>query len=158
MPQEHAPVPQRQRIAAYALLTRGSGDAQEVLLTRMSDRTRITGLWTLPGGGIDHGEDPRDAVRREVYEETGLHVEPDGVLDVHSTHFTGARADGLVEDYHGVHLIFGARLLPESEDVAPHVVEVGGSTDLAVWVRLVEAFDLELLGAARHALEVARAG
>jgi hypothetical protein len=80
------------------------------------------------------------------------------VLDVHSTHFTGARADGLVEDYHGVHLIFGARLLPESEDVAPHVVEVGGSTDLAVWVRLVEAFDLELLGAARHALEVARAG
>lgn len=155
MSQEQAP-PQRQRIAAYAVLVRGPRQDPEVLLTRMSDRTRIAGLWTLPGGGIDHGEDPRDAVRREVFEETGLHVEPEGVLDVHSTHFTGSRADGVVEDYHGVHLIFAARVLPESDEVEPHVVEVDGSTDLAVWVRLADAFELELLGAATHALEVVR--
>lgn len=150
--------PRRQRIAAYAVLVRGAGEAREILLTRMSDRTRITGLWTLPGGGIGHGEDPRDAVRREVYEETGLHVEPERVLDVHSTHFTGARADGLVEDYHGVHLIFGAWLLPGSEGVEPRVVEVGGSTDYAAWVPLDDALDLELLSAARHALELVRTG
>lgn len=155
MSQEQAP-PQRQRIAAYAVLVRGPQQDPEVLLTRMSDRTRIAGLWTLPGGGIDHGEDPRDAVRREVFEETGLHVEPEGVLDVHSTHFTGARADGVLEDYHGVHLIFAARVLPESDEVEPHVVEVDGSTDLAVWVWLADAFELELLGAATHALEVVR--
>ena len=158
MPEDEPPVPRRQRIAAYAVLVRGAGEDREVLLTRMSARTRIEGRWTLPGGGIDHGEDPRDAVRREVYEETGLHVEPDGVLDVHSTHFTGARADGLIEDYHGVHLIFAARLLPVSLDVQPHVVELDGSTDTATWVRLSEAFDLDLLGAARHGLEVAEAG
>jgi len=152
---EEVAAPQRQRIAAYGVLTRGTGDGLEVLLTRMSARTRIAGWWTLPGGGIDHGEDPRDAVRREVFEETGLHVEPSEVLDVHSTHFTGPRADGLVEDYHGVHVIFAATIQPESVGVEPHVVEHDGSTDLAAWLPLTDALALDLLGAARHALQLA---
>jgi 8-oxo-dGTP diphosphatase len=145
--------PRRQRIAAYALLLRGDGDERAVLLTRMSSRTRIQGRWTLPGGGTDHGEDPRDTVRREVHEETGLHVEPLSVLDVHSTHYTGPRSDGLVEDYHGIHLIFAAEVLAESLGTEPHVVEQDGSTDHAEWVQVREALDLPLLSGARHALE-----
>lgn len=140
--------PLRQRIAAYAVITRGD----EVLLTQMSPRTRIEGRWTLPGGGIDHGEDPRDALRREIYEETGLHAEPGRVIDVHATHFVGARHDGLVEDYHGIHLIFEAALASESEGVDPYVVEVDGSTEHVEWVRLEKACELKLLSAARHAL------
>ena len=143
--------PHRQRVAAYALLTRDD----EVLLTRMSPRTRIEGRWTLPGGGIDHGEDPRDALRREVYEETGLHVEPGRVIDVHTTHFVGARADGEVEDYHGIHLIFDADIAAESRDVEPRVIEEDSSTDRAAWVPLRAATELDLLSAARHALTMA---
>jgi 8-oxo-dGTP diphosphatase len=140
--------PERQRIAAYALLTRDG----EVLLTQMSSRTRIEGRWTLPGGGLDHGEDPRDALRREVYEETGLHVEPGRVIDVHATHFVGARADGFVENYHGIHLIFDATVDAASKDVVPHVVEEDGSTERAAWLRIADALELDLLSAARHAL------
>lgn len=140
--------PKRQRVAAYAVVTRG----REVLLTRMSDRTRIAGRWTLPGGGIDHGEEPRAAIVREVHEETGLDVVPGAVADVHSTHFTGPRSDGLVEDYHGIHLIFRATLAPGSEGVEPHVVETDSTTDLAAWVDVDEALGLDLLSAARHAL------
>src|SRR5919107_4038275 len=122
-PDTDGALPRRQRVAAYALLVRGQGPDQEVLLTRMSSRTRIPGRWTLPVGGIDHGEDPREALRREGLEETGLHVDPGEALDLHPSHFTGPRADGLVEDYHRIHLIFEARVLPESEGVEPHVVE-----------------------------------
>jgi 8-oxo-dGTP diphosphatase len=140
--------PERQRVAAYALLTRDG----EVLLTQMSSRTRIEGRWTLPGGGIDHGEDPRDALRREVYEETGLRVEPGRVVDVHATHFVGARADGLVENYHGIHIIFEADIDEGSLDIEPHVVEEDGSTARACWMPVDEALRLDLLSAARHAL------
>jgi ADP-ribose pyrophosphatase YjhB (NUDIX family) len=38
------------------------------------------GLWDLPGGFIHEGEDPLAALHREVREETGLAVEPDGLL------------------------------------------------------------------------------
>ncbi len=140
--------PKRQRLAAYALITRDD----EVLMTKMSPRTRIEGRWTLPGGGIDHGEDPRRALVREVHEETGLYVDPGQVLDVHSTHFVGPRSDGLVENYHGVHIIFGATLLPESVGVEPRVLEENSTTAEARWMPVDEARKLDLLSAASHAL------
>ena len=140
--------PQRQRVAAYALIRRGT---DEVLLTRLAPQVRFKG-WTLPGGGVDHGEHPREALRREVLEESGLHAEPGRILDVYSHHYTGPRPDGLVEDYHAIGLVFEAALLPESYDVEPHVLDVGGSTDLARWTTLEEARTLALTGSARLAL------
>ena len=35
-----------------------------------------TGRWSLPGGRVNPGESDREAVVREVHEETGLRVEP----------------------------------------------------------------------------------
>jgi 8-oxo-dGTP pyrophosphatase MutT (NUDIX family) len=58
-----------------------------VLLTRRASRLRDhPGQWALPGGGIDAGETPEDAARRELAEELGLRVEPASVL-------------GLLDDY-----------------------------------------------------------
>jgi 8-oxo-dGTP pyrophosphatase MutT (NUDIX family) len=47
-------------------------DAGRVLLVRHSNG----GVWLAPGGAIEPDETPQDAVVREVWEETGLHVEP----------------------------------------------------------------------------------
>jgi ADP-ribose pyrophosphatase YjhB (NUDIX family) len=59
------------RVAAYGLLQRNS----ELLLCRLSQQVGINqGHWTLPGGGLDFGEDPEHAVVREFAEETGLAI------------------------------------------------------------------------------------
>jgi ADP-ribose pyrophosphatase YjhB (NUDIX family) len=54
-----------------------------LLLTRRSINPS-RGLWTFPGGFVDFGETVTDAALRETFEETGLHVELTGLLNVYS--------------------------------------------------------------------------
>lgn len=135
-----------QRVAAYAVVRR----AGEVLLTRLSSRAAHPGRWTLPGGGIGHGEHPSVALAREVEEECGLPCEVTGLIGVHDTHFFGNAPSGRIEDYHGVHLIFGATV----GDGEPYVHEVDGTTDAVAWVSVadVESGAVEALDLVRHAL------
>lgn len=122
----------RQRLSAYALVVRD----ETVLLTQLSDLGTRPGVWTLPGGGLDHGEDPRAALVREVYEETGLRAEPGRLLDLHSLHHEGVAPDGVLEDYHSVQLVFEATVARDAP--APRVVERDGTTAAAAWVPLHE--------------------
>ena len=82
-------LPKRQRVAAYAVILRDG----EILLSRLSATVTPDELWTLPGGGLDHGEDPRDAVVREVHEETGLHAVVGETARVYSAHLPGVWRD-----------------------------------------------------------------
>lgn len=43
--------------------------------------------WSLPGGGIERGESPTDALRREVTEESGYRIDPGPLLGIYSTPF-----------------------------------------------------------------------
>ena len=52
---------------------------QKVLLVRQAVGLR---LWTLPGGKVKRGESLVKALRRELYEETGLRVEIGSLLGV----------------------------------------------------------------------------
>lgn len=129
MPSHDEVAVRRQRLAAYAVCLRDGA----VLLAQLSHRTGWPGVWTLPGGGVDHGEHPRDAVVREVHEETGLEVEVGHLLDVDSLHFTGHAPDGTLEDYHSVRLVFRGDVRGTAE---PRVLEVDGSTAASAWVPL----------------------
>ena len=123
---DHRPF-RMQRIAAYALVRRDDS----VLLTRISARGAHPGSWTLPGGGIDHGESPRLAVVREVQEECGVECTVGDLIAVHDDHFDGTAPTGRHEDFHGVHLIFAAAV---PDDAEPAVAEVDGTTDAVAWV------------------------
>lgn len=151
---DHRPV-RRQRVAAYALIRRGGleGEAGDdaVLLTRISDRGHHAGSWTLPGGGVDHGEQPRLALQREIEEECGLACAVGELIDVHDVHFDGTAPSGRHEDFHGVHLVFAATA---PDDAEPRVVEVGGTTDAVAWVSVADivAGAVPVLDVVRHAL------
>jgi acetyl-CoA carboxylase carboxyl transferase subunit beta len=58
------------RLAVGAVVLREDG---AVLLVRRA-RPPAIGSWTLPGGKVEDGETPEQAIVREVLEETGLRV------------------------------------------------------------------------------------
>jgi 8-oxo-dGTP diphosphatase len=65
------------KVAAAVLVKR---DGRVLLVRRVNEPYR--GLWTLPAGFVDAGEDPARAAERECLEETGLSVHAERVLDV----------------------------------------------------------------------------
>jgi 8-oxo-dGTP diphosphatase len=141
---DHRPY-QLQRVAIYALVRRGG----QVLLTRISSRGAHPGSWTLPGGGLDHGEPPREALVREVREECGVECQVGDLLEVHDVHFDGTAPSGRFEDFHGVHLVFRATV---ADDAEPRVVETDGTTDAVAWVPVADVTDGRV-----EALDVVRA-
>ncbi|TWJ10768.1 ADP-ribose pyrophosphatase YjhB (NUDIX family) [Stackebrandtia albiflava] len=101
------PVPGRvQRIAAYAHAERDGA----VLLVRVGGTLPDeAGTWMLPGGGVEHGEHPAQAVVREVAEETGLDVTVEGLTTVGSDHRTIPFPSGPV-DFHCVYFVYRVRV------------------------------------------------
>lgn len=135
-----------QRLAAYALVV----DEGRLLMSQLAGWVSgAAGLWTLPGGGVDPGEAPRDGVVREVDEEAGQRVVVDELVQVQSRHWVGEVASGdKHEDFHAVRLIHRASC---PHPTPAHVVEVDGSTAAAAWVPLGEVAGLALADMVRVA-------
>ena len=100
------------RLAAYAVCI----EDERILLARHVPPTGESN-WTLPGGRVEHGEDPFDAVIREVAEETGCTAVVDRLLGVDSRVIPAAEARAGVEHQNvGVFYrvrITGGQLRPE---------------------------------------------
>jgi 8-oxo-dGTP diphosphatase len=145
---DHRPF-QKQRVAAYAVIRRG----EEVLLTRVSPRGYHSGLWSLPGGGVEHGERPADALVREVREECGVTCEVGSLLDAVDDHFSGVAPSGRFEDFHSVMLLFSATVAVDAE---PRLAETDGTTDAVAWVPVadVRSGAVPTYSVVTHALEV----
>jgi 8-oxo-dGTP diphosphatase len=109
------------RVGAYGICRDAAG---RVLLARNSDASAFPGLWSLPGGGVDQGEHPDDAVVREFAEETGLEVRVDGLRAV--TADLARLPSGDLE--HTDRIIYDISVIGGSLRI-----EVQGTTDLIDW-------------------------
>src|SRR5689334_5505189 len=114
------------RVAAYGVIV----DRGRILLAHWNEHGRSG--WTLPGGGIDPGEDPADAVLREIAEETGFAAEVDELLGIDS-HIVPAEHRFMPDagPLHALRIVYRARVVSGSL-----TNELQGSTDEAAWFSL----------------------
>jgi ADP-ribose pyrophosphatase YjhB (NUDIX family) len=79
-------------------------------------REQLDGTWTMPGGWADVGETPRQAVEREVFEESGLTVHARRVIGIYDAN----RVEDALSLFHAYKLLFlcvshGGDLQPSHE-------------------------------------------
>ncbi len=121
-----------QRVAAYGIC---EDAASNVLLVRAASHLTVAGSWFLPGGGIEHGEDPVDGLTREFAEETGLTVVVGDLLGVLSDVF---------DLPNGIHL-HTIRIIYRIDSYSGTIThEMDGSSDTARWVAPEEIMGLPL--------------
>jgi 8-oxo-dGTP diphosphatase len=124
------------RVAAYGVIV----DGTRILLAHWNENGR-TG-WTLPGGGLEEGEDPADAAVREIAEETGYRGELDELLGIDS-HIVAAddRLDASGRALHALRIVYRAHVAG-----GELTNELDGSTDEAAWFELAEVATLHRVG------------
>jgi 8-oxo-dGTP diphosphatase len=121
----------------------------KVLLVKRG-RAPFAGLWSLPGGKVEGGETPRQAVCREIKEETGIEAEVEGIID---TVTIAAGLPGGTTPYRLT--VFYGRPVGGS-------LKAGSDSEAAEWVHLddIDALPMtegaaELIWSAMHRLRTA---
>ena len=135
------------RVAAYAVVV---DEERRILLAHWNEGRRTA--WTMPGGGLEPGEDPEHAARREVKEETGYKVEIEELLGIHSRVIPESRrmSVGATGPLHALRIIYRARV---TGGRLRH--EVDGSTDRAEWFPLDAVDGLQRVKLVDIAIEMA---
>jgi 8-oxo-dGTP diphosphatase len=90
----------------------------KILLARRANEP-FAGRWDTPGGFVDAGEDPREALRRELREETGLEIEVGSFRGA----FSDTYGDG-AEDAPVLNLVWDARVVSGDGEPADDVSEL----------------------------------
>ncbi len=109
------------KVVAAAVLCRRDG---QLLVVHDSFKRH----WTIPGGVVDPGEDPRSGARREALEEAGVEVDVGAVLGVFGSSWPERVV--LVYDAHPLH----------HDDAAPRALHAH-EIDAVQWLDLDEALD-----------------
>lgn len=113
-----------------------------LLLRRASGNPLYKGLFELPGGKVEFGEDPRAAIQREITEEIGREVETLQLFDVHS------ELDVRDVRHQYIVLVFLVSLKPET------TIEISADHDKYAWKKMSEIQLNEVTETTRLALQL----
>lgn len=121
--------PKRPMVGVGAILFR-----RDRVLMAQRGKDPLKGWWSLPGGALELGESLKDAICREVLEETGLEVSPLGVLEIFERIMRDHQG---VPEYHYVLIdyickVTGGQLCP------------GDDVDQVEWVRRADLPKLQI--------------
>lgn len=134
------------RVAAYAVVTDDDG---RILLARWIEGRRVA--WTMPGGGLEPGEAPEDAVRRELREETGYTVKVGELLGIHSRVIPPSqRVTTSDQPLHTLRIVYRATV-----SGGKLRFETDGSTDMAEWFTRKSVSELQRVKLVDIALRMA---
>jgi ADP-ribose pyrophosphatase YjhB (NUDIX family) len=126
-----------------------------MLLCRLAPGNDAVGHWTLPGGGVEFGEDPGAAALRELEEETGLTGRIVELLGVDSAVYRFERPGG-VHEMHAIRIVYRVAITGgELRD------ELDGSSDRSAWLSPDEISEeqlVDLVDAAQRLTRPAAAG
>ena len=126
------------RVAAVLLIDR---QGRILMQHRSMDAPAAPGKWSFPGGGIEEGEAPQEAARRELLEETGLTVDGDLALFWSGIRPSASAIKGQVDWY-----IYSAATDARQEDV------VLGEGDAMEFIAPADALALDLAATPRALL------
>ena len=93
--------------------------------------TKSTNKWFFPGGAIEKGEVSKDALRREVHEETGIEVEVGELFKVHESFFY---YDPWEQGFQNISLIYLCQ--PKTFEVSDAYNEEYDEAEKAQWVSI----------------------
>lgn len=119
------------RPAAYAVII----EQGKLLMTRwVPEDPNRSPLWSLPGGGMEPGEQADETALRETLEETGYSIAIENLLGVHAGHFpTRSGIHGSDLPFCALRIIYRAHIVTGGlRD------EQNGSSDSARWVPIAE--------------------
>ena len=135
----------RKHIGVYGICIDSAGRLLLVRAATGADK----GNWALPGGGIEWGENPEAALRREMEEETGIrNIKNLSIRETYSHPYPESEENNFIATHH-LGIIFDLQLGSfEVQD------EEDGTTDHCEWFSEKEARSLPLTPLGEFAIDL----
>jgi mutator protein MutT len=131
-----------QRVSVRAIIYKNE---RTLLLRRASGRETILGKYELPGGKIDYGEQPEDAIGRYLHDEAGLVIRRAQLFDVLSY---------IDHDNHDTQYIFILYLV--SLDRSDAKITLSSNYDHYIWEKMSDIHQSDLTESAKLLLGISQ--